>query len=259
MLIYPKTWALFQQERISLLGINGILLLSDEYVYSDAHRDIADIDPLHILAIATLDDIQYSGVGDVFNVADFIAKATDSVTIENTAIITSMVLYRQSNYTDECKLFTYIDTGATFPLEILPNQDIGGSFPQGILVVESTGYTTPSIELTPVPVAANMDAQIMEDFTEVITTTEFAKSIEYLYSDGGVTQFSAIPTIVVDDEEILNMNLTVDVISLTFMNDVLRRFPRRDDMVKYGGKTWKIISIHAYTQTTKIYIVEVVA
>jgi len=254
--IYEKTWSLYLQGRETLSNPHAILLLNDNYVFDNNHRDLGDIPSEAIVSEGFLDTISFNGVLNRFEVSDTTCKHVPSEELQN---VTSFVLYSSKEYLEDSKLVWYSNDLGGLPFEV-DNVDTIVSFPQGIIQIDTTNqFSVPEIVATNTAPLAVFHNQIMEDINNnIMNPDEFAFPIVYTYLNGRTTDTFVNKISTPEEVKISYLEANKTVITVEISNGVLDRYPQSGDKILLESKDYNVAGCNVFTYTTHIYIEETV-
>lgn len=247
--LYPKTWALFNQGILSITEPCGLLLVNEDYVFSDSHLDIGDISDDSIIADLNLSTLHYEANNNRFTCSDAIANQ-----IPSGEVITGAILYRLGQYEDENRLIWFSDDITDFPLTTT-GANVVITFPSGVLVVAPSGYTAPDMASYEAQGASPFNAMIQEDITNILfNTEEFGTTVSYTHTNGTKTNYVVIKTatpeiITVNELEQASIAQTIEI-----DNRKMKYVARKDDKVRMEGVTYRVAGADAGNYTTYLYL-----
>jgi len=247
--LYPKTWALYQQERLNLADPHGAVLLNANYIFDESHKDFGDIPEDAIISEATLGTIQYEGVNNRFTVSDSTFR---QVVADET--VTSIILFRQDEYEDESKLVYHSADLGGLPL-VTTGADITLSFPDGVLVLAPEGYTTPSITIAEEVGMSSFDVIINDDINDVLMNPdEFGSTIQYTHSNGKIKTYVVLKTATPEQTSLSDVEMTSISQTIKIQNSSYYYPPQRNDKVLMEGVSYIVAGAEAENYTTDIYL-----
>ncbi len=249
MNLYPKTWAQYQQQRLNLANPHGMVLLNSTYVFDESHRDFGDIPSEAIISETTLSTIQYEGANNRFTVADGTFRQ-----VQLGQDVTSVILFRQDEYEDESKLIFHSTDLTGLPINTT-GADITVSFPNGVLVLAPSGYTTPSIVIAEEAGMSAFDAQINEDISNVMMNPdEFGTTVQYIHSSGKRRSYTVLKTATPEQTQLSDVDMNSITQTIKIQNSTYQYPPQRNDKVVMEGIAYTVAGAEAENYTTDIYL-----
>jgi len=248
--MYPKTWAKYQQELLNLADPHGMILLNSNYTFDALHRNYGDIPQDAIVGEAVLATIQYEGANDRFTVSDGTFR---QVVPEEEAV--AVILYRMDEYEDDSRVVLYSDDITGLPLTT-SGADITISFPDGILVLAPSGYTTPSISVAEEAGMSTFDAQINEDIANnMMNPEEFGTTIQYTHANtSNSQQYTVMKTATPENVTLVDVDMNSITQTIKMQNSDLRAPARRGDKVLMEGVAYNVAGALAENYTTDVFL-----
>jgi hypothetical protein len=240
---------MFNQNRLSITEPCGLLLVSADYVFSDAHRDIGDVPEDSVIADLNLSTLHYEASNNRFTVSDVTAQS-----IPADLVITGAILYRQAQYEDDSRLVWYSADIDGFP-HTTTGANVVLTFPSGVLVVAPIGYTAPNMASYEAMGASAFNAIIQNDVSNVLfNPNEFGTTVTYTHTNGTRTNYVVIKTATPDIITINELEISAIAQTIKVDNTKMKYVPRKGDKLIMEGVSYHVAGAQAENYTTDLYL-----
>lgn len=254
--LYPKSWAKYQQGELDIRTRHSVLLLNSEYAFSSTHQSRSDIPTTSIVAEIALDGAQVQTGIDTVVVPDEIARFAN---IEQDQTITNLVVLVQESAEAESYLLYHSTDVTGLPMET-GEKNISVSFPSGLLVVGTAGYSVPSIVVVSIATATPFDAVINNDIDKVLMNTqEFGREIVYYHSNSEAKTYRVMKTATPQDIPMADIDVNTVTQTIKAQRSVFYTLPKRGDKVILEGVTHIVAGTWLENYTIDIYLQETIA